>query len=173
MTRHLVSLFLLYKQIKTCCIGPLISPEQFIAEHFFLYLIKGKIDGYDGNKHYTLLPDECCIVRKNHLARYSKHKANSEFEKVAIIFDEPFLKKFIEKHKVYHINYSSKQAFLSVKKSKHIAAFLQSLQPYYDDGGHIDKKFADLKREELLLILLQLQPEYANIFFDFAKPGKL
>jgi AraC family transcriptional regulator, exoenzyme S synthesis regulatory protein ExsA len=162
-----------FTEIKSCYVGPLISPEQFIAEHFFLYLIKGKIEGYDGNKHYTLLPDECCIVRKNHLARYSKHKENSEFEKVVIIFDEPFLKSFIEKHKVPHINYSSKQAFLSVKKSKHIPAFLQSLHPYYDGDGNIDKKFADLKREELLLILLQLYPEYANIFFDFGKPGKI
>ena len=28
-------------EIKSCYIGPEISPEQFIPEHFFLYLAKG------------------------------------------------------------------------------------------------------------------------------------
>jgi len=162
-----------FTEIKSCYVGPLISPEQFIAEHFFLYLIKGKMEGYDGNKYYTLLPNECCIVRKNHLARYTKHKENSEFEKVVIIFDEPFLKSFVEKNKVPHVNYSSKEAFLSVKKSKLIPSYLQSLEPYYNGDGTIDKNFSELKREELLLILLKLHPEYANIFFDFGKPGKI
>lgn len=79
--------------ITSCYIGPQISPEQFIAEHFFLYLAKGTMNGYDGNKHYTLKAGECCIVRKNHLARYNKQKENDQFEKVIVIFDEVFLKK--------------------------------------------------------------------------------
>jgi hypothetical protein len=29
--------------IKSCYIGPEISPEEFIAEHFFLYIAKGKM----------------------------------------------------------------------------------------------------------------------------------
>ena len=51
-----------------------------IAEHFFLFLAKGTMNGYDGNKHYTLKAGESCIVRKNKLARYNKVKTNNEFE---------------------------------------------------------------------------------------------
>lgn len=67
--------------------------EQFISEHFFLYLAKGTIHGYDGHKDYKLQSGECCLVRKNYLACYNKEKENDEFEKVVIIFDELFLKK--------------------------------------------------------------------------------
>jgi len=59
-------------QIWSCYIGPHISPEAFIAEHIFIYLLKGKMEGYDGHKSYTLLPGQYCIVRRNHLARYNK-----------------------------------------------------------------------------------------------------
>ncbi|MBI1224365.1 MAG: helix-turn-helix domain-containing protein [Bacteroidetes bacterium] len=159
--------------IKACYIGPEISPEQFISEHFFLFLIKGKMEGYDGHKHYTLHPGECCIVRKNHLARYNKQKVGDEFEKVVLIFDEVFLKKFQERHEVAPSDFSSNDAFFLVKKNELVLKFLQSLAPYYDGKGKMDQTFSDLKREELLLILLKSQPELSNILFDFGQPGKI
>ncbi len=160
-------------KIKDSNRSPLVSPEQFIAEHFFIYIVKGKMEAYDGNKHYELLAGECGIVRKNHLTRYSKHEDKSGFEKIVIHFTESFLKSFIEKNQVPHSNYSSANSFLAVKKNKLVNAYIQSLQPYYNDENKIDKNFIELKQEELLRILLQLHPEYANILFDFGKPGKI
>jgi hypothetical protein len=52
-------------EIKSCYIGPEISPEQFIPEHIFLFLAKGTMHGYDGSMNYTLKSGEYCIVRKN------------------------------------------------------------------------------------------------------------
>ncbi len=49
--------------------------------------------------------------------------------------------------------------------------FINSLQPYYNHGI-IKEPFADVKREELLLILLQKQPGLAGVFFDFGIPQK-
>jgi len=160
-------------EIKSCYIGPEISPEQFIAEHFFLYLAKGKMNGYDGNKKQTLNAGEYCLVIKNRLARYNKEKTENEFEKVIIIFDEVFLKKFQEKHKTTSTNLKTSKAFLQLEKNELIPNFIQSLAPYYNHSGKIDKSFADLKREELLIILLCNQPELAGIFFDFCKPEKI
>lgn len=161
------------REIKSCYIGPAISPEQFIPEHFFLYLAKGMMNGYDGNRNYTLKPGEYCLVRKNHLARYNKEKANNEFEKVVIIFDEAFLKKFQEKHKATATNFKTPDAFLQLKKNDLILPFIQSLTPYYNNSGKIDQSFADIKREELLIILLRNQPELGGVFFDYGIPEKI
>ena len=160
-------------EIKSCYIGPEISPEQFIAEHFFLYIAKGAIHGYDGNKSYTLKPGEYCLVRKNHLARYNKEKENNEFEKVIILFDEQFLKKFQEKHKTPATKFNSTEAFLRINMNELIPEFVRSLMPYYHGSGKIDNVFADVKREELLIILLQNQPELAGVFFEYGKPEKI
>jgi AraC family transcriptional regulator, exoenzyme S synthesis regulatory protein ExsA len=158
--------------IRSCYIGPEISPEQYISEHFFLFLIKGSIEGYDVNRHYTLLPGESCIVRKNRLVRYSKHRDNDRFEKVVIIFDKPFLQTFFGKNHKRLTGFNSNDTFLPVNRNKFLEPFLQSLHPYYKDGK-INKTFANLKREELLLILLEAHPGYADIFFNFGEPEKI
>lgn len=160
-------------EIKSCFIGPALSAEQFIAEHFFLFLAKGTMNGYDGNKHYVLKAGESCIVRKNRLARYNKIKNNNEFEKVIIFLDEDFLKSFQKKHSILFKNFTSKDAFIKLKKDDLINSFLLSLEPYYNNSGNINDKFSDLKREELLLILLQLYPELSDVLFDFGIPGRL
>jgi AraC-like DNA-binding protein len=157
-------------QITSCYIGPHISPEQFIAEHFFLYLAKGVMNGFDGHKHYSLKPGECCIVRKNQLVRYSKQKEDDQFEKVIVMFDEPFLRQFQQKHKVKADGLMFNDAFLRLKNHNLIHNFLLSLRLYYDNKGTISDTFADLKREELLLILLQDNPGLADILFDFGIP---
>ncbi|MCG6188500.1 helix-turn-helix domain-containing protein [Maribellus maritimus] len=161
------------EEIKSCHLGPEISPEQFIPEHIFLYLAKGLMYGYDGSKKYTLKPDEYCLLRKNRLARYNKQKENGDYEKVAVIFDEVFLRKFQQKHKISATKSPLAETFIPIEKNKLIPDFVRSLKPYYKGEGKIDKIFADVKREELLIIILQSQPELAGVFFDFGIPEKI
>ncbi|RIV72102.1 helix-turn-helix domain-containing protein [Flagellimonas aequoris] len=159
--------------IKSCYIGPEISPEQFVPEHFFLFIAKGTIHGYDGDKYQSLRSGEYCLVRKNRLARYNKERENVEFEKVVIIFDEPFLKAFQEKHALTSSEFLPTNAFFPLKKNELVPNFIRSLMPYYNGVGKLDETFADIKREELLLILLRNQPELANLFFDYGTPEKI
>ncbi len=160
--------------IKSCYIGPEISPEQFVPEHFFLYIGKGSIHGYDGNKNYTLNQGEYCIVRRNRLARYNKERENGEFEKVVIIFDKEFLQSFREKHAPAFLEFSSSEAFVVLPKDVLIDNFIHSLIPYYNGFGKIDPHYADIKREELLLILLKEYPEQAAaLFVDRDIPQKI
>jgi AraC-like DNA-binding protein len=161
-------------EIKSCYIGPQISPEQFIPEHFFLYLAKGKMTGFDGNREYVLNAGEYCMVCRNHLARYNKEKDNGQFEKVVIIFDEPFLQKFKQDNRIADvISVSHENAFLPLKKHKLIPNYINSLTPYYNNNGDVDETFSRLKREELLLILLKTNPELSTVLFDFGIPQKI
>ena len=164
---------MLLTEIKSCYMGPAISPEQFISEHFFLYLIKGTMEGYDGHQKYTLKPGEYCLVRKNHLARYNKQKDDGQFEKVVVVFDEVFLKSFQERHKPVVEKSNSSEAFLSLQRDKLVPDFIRSLQPYYNGEGKISEVFATVKREELLLILLQSNLTLPGILFNFGIPEKI
>jgi len=150
-----------------------ISPEQFISDHTFLYVIKGIVNVYDGNKNYTLKAGDCYLGRKNRLARYKKEKEDNELEKVFVFFDEKFLKMFQGKHKFNATKFNSVDTIVKIKRNELTHNFIRSLMPYYTGGGKIDTNFADVKREELLIILLQTQPELAGIFFDFGIPEKI
>lgn len=160
-------------EIRSCYIGPEISPEQFIAEHFFLYIARGRIHGYDGQRSATLNAGEYALVRKNHLARYNKEQVNGEFEKVVIIFDEAFLKAYTGEHKADASAVKPETAFIALPKDERIPAFMDSLLPHYNGFGRIDAAVADHKRRELLDLLVSIQPELANILFDFAPPQQI
>lgn len=159
-------------ELKSCYIGPEISPEQFIAEHFFLYIVKGRIHGYDGQTTATLGAGQYALVRKNHLARYNKERTDGEFEKIVIIFDEAFLKS-IPQQLPEPEPASSGTAFIPLAYNESIPRFMQSLQPYYDGFGKIAAAVADEKRGELLNILLDNWPELRSVLWDFSKPDKI
>ncbi len=160
-------------EITSCYIGPQISPEQFIPEHFFLFLAKGAMNGYDGTKELTLHAGDYCLVCKNNLARYNKQKDEGQFEKVVVIFDELFLREFKQMHAVSDITPESHNAFISLNKSELIPNFIASLMPYYNQGGNIDEAFSKVKREELLLILIKTNPQIVSVLFDFGIPEKV
>jgi len=160
-------------EIKSCYIGPEISPEQYIPEHMFLFLAKGFLNAYDGNKHYTMESGEYCLVRKNRLGRYNKQKINDQFEKVVIILDEVFLKSFQEKYTIKISKEFYADTFIKIPQNELILPFIHSLMPFYNGEGNLDKAFSDIKREEFLLILLKIQPEVASILFDFGIPDKI
>lgn len=149
-----------------------ISTEQFIAEHFVVYVIKGTMNLFDGSEHLALKSGECCIARKNRLGRFNMIKQNNELEKVIIALDEKFLRLFQEKHNKIKAKYNLADTFIKLKPNKLMPYFIHSLKPYYAHSV-ISEPFSDLKREELLIILLQEQPDLAGLFFDYGIPHKI
>ncbi len=158
---------------KTCLVGPAIKQEQFIAQHLFFYLVSGSMSGYYGGETYTLKSGEYGIVRKNRLGRMNSAKENHDARKIIFVFDEPFLKSFQDKYKIILTKFISEDPFLRFSDNELIPGFISSLMPYYNLNGQIDEAFFDLKREELLLILLKLLPELTGVLFDYGIPGKI
>lgn len=150
-----------------------VSPDHFVPDHVFVYITQGELRAHDGHKSYVLQADEYCLVRKNQLVRYDKEKGQPEFERVVICFEESFLKAFQEKHHTKGNTVSVEDAFVPIPKNTIIPDFIRSLKPYCDDAGKINEAFAAIKHEELLIILLQNQPELADILFTYGMPGKV
>ncbi|MBC6112999.1 helix-turn-helix domain-containing protein [Pedobacter fastidiosus] len=150
-----------------------ILTEQFIHDHVFLYVSRGAIQCYDGNKNCTFKAGEYCIARKNRLARYKIESGKDEFEPVIFCFDEAFLKTRWEKNKKTTIKFRSPDTFVKIKPNKLISDFIFCLNPYSDSSGKNEITFENGKYEELLIILLKNQPELAGILFDFGVPEKI
>jgi AraC-like DNA-binding protein len=153
-------------------VGKEISPEQFIAEHTLVYIIKGIMHTYDGNTHGILKSGDCCVGRKNRLVRFNKEKVNGELEKVFVFFDQAFIQRFQKRFNPTITRYKSEEALINIEKNDFLPHYFQSLLPYYGNLK-IKEPFADVKREELLLILLQSQPELSGFLFDYGIPQKL
>jgi AraC-like DNA-binding protein len=92
---------------------------------------------------------------------------------VIIAFDEGFLKKFLERHPYQAEPTDNNDSFLFINEDKLIKNFIQSLEPYYNGTEQLDDTFVDIKREELLMILLKNNPNLKDIFFNFNVPHKI
>lgn len=157
---------------KTTVNEPKIIPEQYVPDHVFVYIETGSIHCYDGSKNRVLAPGEYYLFRKNQLIRYFLKKGSDGTRFIRLCLDEAFLKKFLKAHHPPVIQFTSPNAFIKIKKNKLIPDFIRSLKHIYHQG-EIDEAFTHVKQEELLIILLQHQPELAGILFDFGKPEKI
>lgn len=159
--------------ISNCYITPNPSTEQFIPAHTFMYLAEGFMTIYDGSKEYKLKPGDYGIGKRNHLAKYTKQPDQGAFKKIYIAFDQEFLKQFNETYHHTAGRNKSIHAIVPLKKSRIVENFIQSIILVSNEYGTINEPLLSIKRSELLLILLKVNPELADIFFDFSNPGKI
>ena len=160
-------------ETKSCFSVPEVFPDQFIPDHVFLYVTRGAVSAYDGNKSYSLKTGEYCLARKNRLAKYNYEKGEEAFERIIFCFEEEFLREFQQRHKTEVSKFSPADTFVKITATELIPDFILSLKSYTDSSGKIKAAFEDVKYEELLIILLQNQPELAGIFFDYVQPEKI
>jgi len=159
--------------MSNCYMSPSPSAEQFIPAHTFIYLVAGCMTVFDGSREYKLQQGDCGIGRRNHLAKYSKQSDNGAFKKIYISFEQEFLKEFRNTYQFIAASNNTTNAIIPLGKNKLVDNFIQSLIPYFNETGIIDKAFLQIKRTELLLILLKENPELATVFFDFGNPEKI
>ncbi len=61
----------------------------------------------------------------------------------------------MERHTYYANPTQNNDSFLLIEEDKLMENFMLSLESYYNSSEQIDEDFSDIKREELLLILLK------------------
>lgn len=152
---------------------PATSPEQFVPDHLFLYIGAGELRVYDGSQRLTLQAGDAYLVRKNRLVRYDLASAGTDCEMTFVCFEEKLLRSFQARHHLAAKKARPSATFVPLRRQEVIPAFMRSLPPYQDAAGKLAAGFAEVKYEELLLILLQQQPELADILFDYGVPGKI
>ena len=150
-----------------------ISSDYFVPDHVFVYVGTGELRAHDGRQAYVLRANQYCLVRKNHLVSYDRRRGELEAERTVICLEEQFLKAFQHKHQLPTGQPLASGAFVPLTRNKLIPAFIRSLQPYYANSAALPAALAEVKYEELLLLLLRQQPELAGLLFAYGPPGKL
>ena len=150
-----------------------IIAEQFIPDHVLIYVAAGTLNCFDANQRYTFSQGDYFMARKNRLSHYKIGKSPEGFAPIAFCFDEAFLRDYQKKHQPLIPTFTSKDTFIAIRKTALLASFIHSLKPYYAGAYQLDEDFAEVKYEELLIILLKQQPALAGLLFDFGIPAKI
>lgn len=160
--------------VYSCYFNANTKGEHFVPDHVFSYQVSGSIIVNDGNHEYIFPEGVFRFFKRNQLARYAKiPPPNGEFKTLAIRFDQRVLREFSSEYGYTATKKYTGEPFLELTNSSHYKSYMDSLLPYLETSGELDKQLVDLKLKEALLVLLKVNPELKEVLFDFSEPGKI
>lgn len=147
--------------------------EQFIEEHGLCYIFSGTLNVADAGQKRTFGAGDILFYRKNFLAKFIKGpEENQHFKSIAIVFDRNALQEFSRQYRVISENNdTAKEAVLQLENNQLLENYFKTLSPYFDSS--LPENLVNLKRQEALMLLLQINPDFKNVLFDFDQPGKI
>ena len=148
--------------------------EELIDENYFCYLASGRITIFDGQETLHLKKGDYYIARKNFQVRYSVESFNGEdFKVISLPFEKEFVMQFDLEFELEERPVCSGCALVKLDEHPLLKAFIQSLDTDESTLFLEDKVFMNLKRKELLFIILKMNPCMKKIFLNYADPGKI
>lgn len=148
--------------------------EQFIPDHVFSFQISGSLTMNDGQNVYSFDENSFRLTRRNSLMKFLKQPGPSgAYRNLSVFMSQQLLKELS-----FEYGYRSEMKFdgptvLAVAEHTLLRSYFDSLQPYDELIGHANPVLTTMKVKELVVLLLQLQPNFKNLLFNFSEPGKL
>jgi AraC family transcriptional regulator, exoenzyme S synthesis regulatory protein ExsA len=148
--------------------------EQFIPTHVFSYAFSGNSETYVGDKTYPFREGDFRFFKRNQLARYIKYPpAGGEYRAISVFMDQDTLRNMSEEYNLHVEKPYTGESVLLLKPNKLFTNYIDSLKPYLDGVSDVSKTLTNLKVREAIMILLETNPVFKDILFDFSEPGKL
>lgn len=147
--------------------------EQFIVEHGVCYIVSGELVVVEAGRKNIYGAGSLLFFRKNFLAKFTKQPAdNQNFRSVTVMFDRNILQDFSKQFDVtYQQPYFTKDAVLELGQNELLENFFNTIIPYFSTS--LPANLINLKRQEALMLLMQINPALRNVLFDFNQPGKI
>jgi AraC-like DNA-binding protein len=147
--------------------------EQFIEEHALCYIISGTLKVADAFENRTFVAGQFLLFRRNSLAKFIKNSEDScNFKSIAVIFEKDVLFKFSRTYDIsYKEPFTDEKAVLKIENNLLLENFFNTLLPYFNSS--LPENLTILKRQELLMLLLHIDPKLKNVLFDFNQPDKI
>ncbi|QIH34250.1 AraC family transcriptional regulator [Sphingobacterium sp. DR205] len=151
--------------------GNTIEGEAFLADHVFSYILQGKQDLWLADQKYAYWEGDFRFFRRNQLTKYVKSTSDGSFRSIAVHIDQYTLKEMSEQYGLKADGVFNPNATLLIQSSALLKGYIDSLAPYLQQ--QTDERIVTLKIRELVLLLIQHNPAFKNILFDFNEPGKI
>lgn len=161
--------------VYSCAFEKYRGQEEFIPEHFLGFQLSGETHAFHADGQAVIRENTVVFVPKNQLVRTIKYPSKEgNYQFLAITLDTEALRRYAAENKISINNsngYKHTQK-LFFKPDAFFKSFFSSLTPYINRTKQATPKLADLKIREAIELLLQSNPDFKNLLFDFSEPYK-
>jgi AraC-like DNA-binding protein len=148
--------------------------EQFVPQHVFSYVYSGNQEVYLGGKNYHYQAGDFRFFQKNQLCRFVKNPpVGGEFKSISIMMDQDTLRSLSAEHHLHMSQPYTGEGTFHLQPTPLLRSYIDSLSPYLDENSEVNSAITLLKVKEAVMILVQTNPVFKDILFDFSEPGKI
>ncbi|MBB5637681.1 AraC-like DNA-binding protein [Pedobacter cryoconitis] len=162
------------KLVYSCAFEKYQGHEEFIPEHFLGFQLSGETHAFHAQGNVVVTENKIVLVRKNQLIRTIKYPSKiGKYQFISITLDKETLQQYaIENKIVVEKRYDGKQKMF-FEPNDFLLNYFISLTPYLNKQKEATPRLADLKIREAIELLLQCNPDFKSILFDFSEPYKI
>lgn len=160
--------------VYSCAFEKYKGHEEFIPEYFLGFQLSGETHAFHANGNTVVTENNIVLVRKNQLIRTIKYPSkDGKYQFLSITLDKDTLQQYALENKiVVEKRYNGKQK-LFFEPDDFLKNYFISLVPYINKKKEATPKLADLKIREAIELLLQSNPDFKYLLFDFSEPYKI
>lgn len=144
--------------------------EEFFPEHFLGYQLSGETHVIHDQGATVIKENTIVLVKKNQLIRTIKYPSRSgKYKFIAITLDREILERYAMENKiVIDKRYDGTQKMF-FESNDFLQSYFISLAPYINKTKEATPRLADLKIREAIELILDCNPDFKYILFDFTK----
>ncbi|MGN7824161.1 helix-turn-helix domain-containing protein [Chitinophaga sp. 22536] len=160
--------------VYSCAFEKYRGHEEFIPEHFLGFQLAGETHAFHADGQAIIRENTVVFVPKNQLIRTIKYPSKEgNYQFLAITLDTEALRRYAAENKISVSKGYRNNQKLFFKPDEFFKSYFLSLSPYVNRTKQATPKLADLKIREAIELLLQSNPDFKNLLFDFSEPHKI
>ncbi len=160
----------------SCVHNEKFGTEQMVIHHALTVIVSGRMEMMTADGVQFIEEGTMGILRRNTLLKTKKHPANDgrPFKSFTLFITEEQLREYALKNSIPPQSRFHGEALYEIPKHSFLKGFFQSITPYFDQPEYFTAKIADLKTNEAIELLLQLDNSFfLPYLFDFSEPFKI
>jgi AraC-like DNA-binding protein len=150
---------------------------QMARDHVLMYVYSGEFVVEEGKKKTVVGPGESIFICKDNRVIMTKQPRDNEpFKGIFLILKRQFLRDFfqkLDKNSIPEERFRKLTSVIKLDKSANIDSLFQSMLPYFDVKVIPPKELMELKLQEGVYSLLNIDKIFYQFLFDFTEPWKI
>ncbi|KMQ61581.1 AraC family transcriptional regulator [Chryseobacterium angstadtii] len=160
--------------VYSCAFETYRGHEEFIPDHFLGFQLSGETHAFYGREKVVIKDNMVVLVKRNQLIRTVKQPAkNGKYQFISITLDQETLRQYAAENKMSSTGKFPDTEKLFFGSDEFFNGYFASLLPYVDKTKTATSRLVVLKIKEAIELILQSNPEFKNLLFDFSEPHKI
>ena len=150
---------------------------DMVQDHLLIYVVSGEMSLQQKQIKMKIHKGECVFIRKdNQISLIKQPRGKEQFIGISLVFSRPFLRDFyqtIDKKNLPLQIPKQGQSVIRLPRTPAIASLFQSMVPYFDTSTQPTDRIINMKLQEGIYALLDIDKQFYPSLFDFTDPWKI